>query len=1816
MDPIKKLVVFGSKEKKSDGIEIYNLEPAARDAVNRHDIVLKDNDKIIELVLDDDDGTTWMCDATTLHEIYPELHPKVGDLKRGESLREEFVLPTSISSGSSEHRFIGKIALKIIKIFAKKKFDEGVVGLSKRLENKHLLHKISNNGQITDNLSTNHYLEKGAGLFTVNRKFEFRWFDDPKEHQSYFLFIHGTNSNTHTAFEALQATPTWSTIHEKYDKVLAFQHRTLTESPLENVVKLAKILPNNTELHLLTHSRGGIVGDIINKYCSSEGNPIGFTQDQIELLDREGGREEDIKHIKQLNKLFADKKIRIARFIRVACPAAGTVLVSKRLDNMLNVMLNLVGGIFGDILKELLMYAVDNKNRAEVLPGLEAQNPDSPFMEMLNDLSDECAIEGSPLALITGNANVGFSGKGLLALLSKLFFLKRNDLVVNTDSMYLGVKRKNEIQYFFDEGYQVSHFKFFENRNTAEAIDLALKTKKGEAISGYKSVLQYAVPESDRALVEYGELFPEKEPPSGDKPIIILLPGIMGSNLSRKKKEIWLHYGNILFGGLEELRYTPSDGIQANSVVKTSYNKLYKWLSAKYDVVVYPFDWRKPITEMAEEFNKKIKDLLKIGQPVKIIGHSMGGVLVRDFILGHPQTWQQLNSSKGFRLIFLGSPLGGSHRILAVLFGKDDIIRKLNKLDRVNSKKTLLRMFSKFSGILGLLPLTTDEENDYADITTWEKMREAFGKEDWPLPPANELNRFRKYRDNILDKRDHLDYSNMVYIAGKDKNTPSGYYLDVTGPEKELYFLHTSEGDQSVTWELGIPQQLVDSDAVYYTRVSHGALANEPDLFAGIEEILATGGTTRLLKNKPRIRGEEKLFIAEPDFDFDLSEAGLKRSVLALGEVTSQYIRSQVPLSVSISNGDLRYTSYPILAGHFLNDGILYAEWAINKYLNGSLADKNYLGLYPGEIGTSTIFQNKENNDFTGAIILGLGEPEKLNSFQLAETVEKGVLNYLLKQKSKKASRKELGISSLIMACGWGGLSMESSIKSIIEGVNRANEKINSISDKDYAIIKKLEFVELYQNRAIQASYILNRILRDENENFNINLERDGIKKLLGIKKKISFNIKDDWWNRISVRYNEGNEKEGELSKMVFGTSTRESREEINDNYSNTSLIDLFISDASKNNRWTPKSAKTLFELMIPNDLKETLKKKGNVSWIVDAKAASYPWELLQDDIKIAKPLCINAGMIRQLSISDYRRNIKRASESRALVVADPELDGFIGQLPGAREEGSKVEAALKSARYPVHSLINRSTSEIVSQLFSEEYSIIHLAGHGEFNPSSPKKSGMVIGNGQFLSVFEIQKMTVVPDLVFVNCCHLGLSSPNDEKYYRERFKLAANFGIELIRIGVKAVIAAGWAVNDSDALDFATEFYNNMFNGDQFGDAVWKARQTVYRKQSGSNTWGAYQCYGDPFFSLDKAASGAWEPKYIVPQEAEIDLDNLLSKLEMGGSVEVNVINVTNSFKKIEAAVKENHEKLETAPVLERISRIYQELGIYEEAILKYEELLIKESASFSFSCMEKYCNILPKLYVKRVFQRAKPAPKLAETGYGKTNAVIKNLKVILEVGRTSERYNLLGSAYKRLSILASNKVERLDAYKKSYAHYELARKGGNNNNEVYSLINAIEMEQFLVLNGIEPNSSFYVDKKKYTVRKSDKIREILKRLGEEIDSKITKNEEDLKYWDMVESINIDLCLLFLVDALEIENKWGKIENKYNKIWQKAGSPGKKLAELEHLQFLIHGLKLTRGKSVKFEFDIYDLDATEVNLAECLKSLKAALNEIRKSKS
>jgi hypothetical protein len=250
-----------------------------------------------------------------------------------------------------------------------------------------------------------------------------------------------------------------------------------------------------------------------------------------------------------------------------------------------------------------------------------------------------------------------------------------------------------------------------------------------------------------------------------------------------------------------------------------------------------------------------------------------------------------------------------------------------------------------------------------------------------------------------------------------------------------------------------------------------------------------------------------------------------------------------------------------------------------------------------------------------------------------------------------------------------------------------------------------------------------------------------------------------------------------------------------------------------------------------------------------------------------------------------------------ALVVGDPKSD-FV-PLPGARDEAKRVADQLRQSGYRVTALIEPTDVQVIEKLHADAYQILHLAGHGVHRhrlesraqrlcdacgrPLEEREeelvSGMIIGKGMVLTPGDVKQMRRVPQLVFINCCHLGRVDADESDEYRRLHRLAANLAVQFIEMGVGAVIAAGWAVNDLAALTFAESFYRDMINGRPFGEAVRLARERTWMEHPAYNTWGAYQCYGDPDFRLQRRdrRKGDGEPLvYVSPAEVVADLDNL----------------------------------------------------------------------------------------------------------------------------------------------------------------------------------------------------------------------------------------------------------------------------------------------------------------------------------------------------
>ena len=110
-------------------------------------------------------------------------------------------------------------------------------------------------------------LDNLSALYLMDNNFKMKAYTATASTKPWLIFLHGTNSSTAGSFGELMQTELWNFIQQQYaGQVLAFQHETLTKSPLQNVLEMIEQLPQYASVHLISHSRGGLVGDVLARF--------------------------------------------------------------------------------------------------------------------------------------------------------------------------------------------------------------------------------------------------------------------------------------------------------------------------------------------------------------------------------------------------------------------------------------------------------------------------------------------------------------------------------------------------------------------------------------------------------------------------------------------------------------------------------------------------------------------------------------------------------------------------------------------------------------------------------------------------------------------------------------------------------------------------------------------------------------------------------------------------------------------------------------------------------------------------------------------------------------------------------------------------------------------------------------------------------------------------------------------------------------------------------------------------------------------------------------------------------------------------------------------------------------------------------------------------------------------------------------------------------------------------------------------------------------------------------------------------------------
>jgi CHAT domain-containing protein len=584
-------------------------------------------------------------------------------------------------------------------------------------------------------------------------------------------------------------------------------------------------------------------------------------------------------------------------------------------------------------------------------------------------------------------------------------------------------------------------------------------------------------------------------------------------------------------------------------------------------------------------------------------------------------------------------------------------------------------------------------------------------------------------------------------------------------------------------------------------------------------------------------------------------------------------------LTVSVVNGDLTFEERPLLIGHYRATILTGAERVIDRVLEGTMSRSLDRGVYPVEHGANRIFINQQIQKWRtprpGAVIVaGLGQEGDLQSAHVVHTVRQAVIAWAerVAEDAKTAKTARLSLAATLLASGGTGVTPGQSAQLVVQGVLAANEVIRKANDtlpkaqRDRRLpeVGDLRFVELYLTRATEAWESIKMLAAASPGSFTVHepiIEGSG-----SLRRPFDSSYRGADYDFITAE----SRKDVHGNPIIaYALDTKRARTEVRAQATQGRLLRDLIATASSDTNTDEDIARTLYNLLVPIELESFLANSGDTQIEVDEGTAGIPWELLTDtssDAAQRAPWAIRSKLLRKLRTENFRARVNDAGlDASALVIGEPQCPPDYAALPGALAEARDVVALLTSDRgleadnvtglFAGGAMADPPDSrQVVDALYKRAWRIVHVSGHGEPVNDKGEGGGVVLSNGTFLGATEIEAMRVVPELVFVNCCHLAAGSRRsllrEPKFgFYNRAAFASGVAQALIGIGVRCVVAAGWAVDDGAATAFATTFYEALLRGERFIDAVAAARRVAFTFDG--NTWAAYQCYGDPDWRL-----------------------------------------------------------------------------------------------------------------------------------------------------------------------------------------------------------------------------------------------------------------------------------------------------------------------------------------------------------------------------
>jgi hypothetical protein len=376
-------------------------------------------------------------------------------------------------------------------------------------------------------------------------------------------------------------------------------------------------------------------------------------------------------------------------------------------------------------------------------------------------------------------------------------------------------------------------------------------------------------------------------------------------------------------------------------------------------------------------------------------------------------------------------------------------------------------------------------------------------------------------------------------------------------------------------------------------------------------------------------------------------------------------------LTVGLLHASLEHAGYPVLVGHFAGSPLSGAELRLDDCLENRLSRAQVARDYPEALGEFRHFPGYVGTPPPGAIVVGLGPVGELTESQLASVVTRSLVRYASEARDRSrasVSTREsesaefdgrLGLASVLIGTSVSsGLAVEGSIRGIIAGVAAANRRLTQIpltvsvghdsgrTTRPVAFTE-LQFVARHEDMVELAARALQQ-LDDEQQRHEDHHAVTYVPRPAVGEGAAGPNPPDDSandvWARVAIEKSTL-DPDGRMG-LTYALMARQARADQLTHSVDGALVTRLI-EQSISRTADPRVGATLYELLIPHDLKQPIGTGSHLHLLLDDTTADMPWELLtpRDEVfRDSRPLALGAGLLRQfVERRDIRRGTGRA---------------------------------------------------------------------------------------------------------------------------------------------------------------------------------------------------------------------------------------------------------------------------------------------------------------------------------------------------------------------------------------------------------------------------------------------------------------------------------------------------------------------------------------------------------------------------------------------